>query len=103
MNNLTRRDGGRIAELYDAPSPDFGHRMGTESSPRYEKAPQNLEKLVEAGGIEPPSEDLQTSATTRLFRALISPRSRPRTGCLAASRLKFRHRAQSAKYGCLAH
>ncbi|GEM_PF-3213375 len=26
--------------------------------------------LVEAGGIEPPSEDAQESATTRLFRAL---------------------------------
>ncbi len=28
-------------------------------------------KVVEAGGIEPPSEDLQISATTRLFRDLV--------------------------------
>ena len=38
-------------------------------------------KMVEAGGIEPPSEDLPALATTRLFRDLISPPRRPRTGC----------------------
>ena len=43
--------------------------------------------MVEAGGIEPPSEDRPITATTRLFRDLISPASRPRTDCSKASRL----------------
>jgi len=59
--------------------------------------------LVEAGGIEPPSEDLPASATTRLFRDLISSAGRPRTGCPSTSRLKFRSVAQSANCELLAH
>jgi hypothetical protein len=43
-------------------------------------------QMVEAGGIEPPSEDLPEMATTRLFRDLISLDRRPRTGCAQASR-----------------
>jgi hypothetical protein len=60
-------------------------------------------KLVEAGGIEPPSENRRAMATTRLFRDLISPRQRPRTGCAAASHFVFRVRAQVADGVSLAH
>lgn len=60
-------------------------------------------KLVEAGGIEPPSENRRAMATTRLFRDLISPRQRPRTGCDAASHFVFRVRAQVADGVSLAH
>jgi hypothetical protein len=59
--------------------------------------------LVEAGGIEPPSENRRAVATTRLFRDLISPRQRPRTGCAATSHFAFRVRAQVADGVSLAH
>ena len=59
--------------------------------------------LVEAGGIEPPSENRRAMATTRLFRDLISPRQRPRTGCDVASHFVFRVRAQVADGVSLAH
>jgi hypothetical protein len=60
-------------------------------------------KMVEAGGIEPPSENRRAVATTRLFRDLISPRQRPRTGCDAASHFVFRGCAQVADGVSLAH
>jgi len=60
-------------------------------------------KMVEAGGIEPPSENRRAVATTRLFRDLISPHHRPRTGCAAASHFAFRVRAQVADGVSLAH
>ena len=47
--------------------------------------------LVEAGGIEPPSENRRAMATTRVFRDLISPPRRPRTGSMAASHFEFRY------------
>ena len=56
--------------------------------------------MVEAGGIEPPSEDRQTMATTRVFRDLISPGQRPRTGSETASRFRSRTRAQAANGVC---
>ena len=59
--------------------------------------------VVEAGGIEPPSEDLPASATTRLFRDLISSPGRARTSCPSTSRLKFWSVAQSANRELLAH
>ena len=59
--------------------------------------------MVEAGGIEPPSEDTPATATTRLVRDLISSQGRPRTGFLATSRLKFRATVQPAYGGVLAH
>jgi len=52
--------------------------------------------MVEAGGIEPPSENRPAVATTRLFRDLISPPQRPRTGFAAASHFVFRVSAQVA-------
>jgi hypothetical protein len=60
-------------------------------------------KMVEAGGIEPPSENRRAVATTRLFRDLISPPPRPRTGCEAASHFVFRGCAQVADGVSLAH
>ncbi len=75
---------------------------GSVASPgrsKKKKSEQNQPlKMVEAGGIEPPSEDLQTMATTRLVRVLFSSRRRPRTGFLEASRLKFRTAAQSVNH-----
>jgi hypothetical protein len=59
--------------------------------------------MVEAGGIEPPSEGIPAMATTRLVRDLISPQGRLRTGFPLASRLKFRTTVQSANDGILAH
>ena len=59
--------------------------------------------MVEAGGIEPPSENRRAVATRRLFRDLISPRQRPRTGFSAASHFAFRVRAQVADGVSLAH
>ena len=59
--------------------------------------------MVEAGGIEPPSENRRAVATTRLFRDLFSPPQRPRTGCAAASHFAFRVRAQVADGVSLAH
>jgi hypothetical protein len=56
MNNLTRRDGGRVARLYRGSIPKFGHRMGTEAPSMKNIRPDFLDNLVEAGGIEPPSE-----------------------------------------------
>jgi hypothetical protein len=70
MNNLTRRDGGRVASLYGGSTPKFGHRMGTEASGNLNISPDFLDNLVEAGGIEPPSEDSPAMATTRLVRDL---------------------------------
>jgi integrase len=55
MDNLTRRDGGRIARLYRAPVRQFGHPLGTEDPSTSEKGPNYQENLVEAGGIEPPT------------------------------------------------
>jgi hypothetical protein len=63
----------------------------------------NAVKMVEAGGIEPPSENRRAVATTRLFRDLISPPQRPRTGCDAASHFVFRDCAQVADGVSLAH
>lgn len=54
--------------------------------------------MVEAGGIEPPSEDLQTAATTRLFRVLISLADRPRTGSPPANRLSSQAIVQSVNH-----
>jgi len=76
-----------------APSGSSGGRMPSEI----------VRTLVEAGGIEPPSEDLPVSVTTRLFRDLISSPGRPRTGCPSTSQLKFRSVAQSANRELLAH
>ncbi len=59
--------------------------------------------MVEAGGIEPPSEDIQTLVTTRLVHVLISPLSRPWTGCLETSQFEFRDAAQPANRSSLAH
>ena len=59
--------------------------------------------MVEAGGIEPPSENRRAVATTRLFRDLISPPHRPRTGCKATSHFVFRECAQVADGVSLAH
>ncbi len=70
MNNLTRRDGGRIARLYRTPVSRFGHRMGTEDPSASENDKSFQGNLVEAGGIEPPSEDSPAMATTRLVRDL---------------------------------
>jgi len=70
MNNLTRRDGSRVAGLYGGSTPKFGHPMGTETSGRANIRPDFLDNLVEAGGIEPPSEDSPAMATTRLVRDL---------------------------------
>jgi hypothetical protein len=56
MNNLTRRDSGRVASLYGGSIPKFGHRMGAEGPARMNIRPDFLDNLVEAGGIEPPSE-----------------------------------------------
>lgn len=54
MNNLTRQDGGRIARLYRAAAPQFGHRMGTEEPAGAEKPANSKEEMMEAGGIENP-------------------------------------------------
>jgi hypothetical protein len=59
--------------------------------------------MVEAGGIEPPSEDLPATATTRLFRVLLLPHRRPRTDCAPASQLKSRAHGQSANSAAPAH
>jgi hypothetical protein len=59
--------------------------------------------MVEAGGIEPPSENRRAVVTTRVVRDLISPHQRPRTGFAAASRFMFRVRAQVANGVSLAH
>jgi len=64
MNNLTRQDDGRIS------GPSIWHRMGTGEPAGTEKGPNYMGILVEAGGIEPPSEDLQILAATRLVRDL---------------------------------
>jgi hypothetical protein len=55
MKNLTRQDGGRIARLYRAGAPQFGHRVGTGELVDTAKGPTYKRNLVEAGGIEPPS------------------------------------------------
>ena len=46
-------------------------------------------KLVEAGGIEPPSEGLPPNMTTCLADVLISPLEPPTAGSLGASRFGF--------------
>lgn len=55
MKNLTRQDGGRVARLYRAAARQFGHRMGTVEPAYAETGPNYKEKLVVAGGIEPPT------------------------------------------------
>jgi len=42
-------------------------------------------KMVEAGGVEPPSESTPTVASTRIVSVLILALSLPETGCLRAS------------------
>src|SRR5437762_11552735 len=49
-------------------------------------ATKTLISLVEAGGIEPPSEGASTSASTCVACVLISPRSLPQARSRAASR-----------------
>jgi hypothetical protein len=70
MNNLTRSDGSRIARLYGDSRAQFGHQMGTEGGAVSRKGSNYLVNLVEAGGIEPPSEGSPAMATTRLVRDL---------------------------------
>jgi len=70
MNNLSRRDSGRVASLYRGSIPKFGHRIGTEALGMMNIRPDFRDNLVEAGGIEPPSEDSPAMATTRLVRDL---------------------------------
>jgi len=102
MKNLTREDGRRIAGLYHNTATD-GHPVGTGGSEKPPSASINRRKVVEAGGIEPPSENRRAMATTRLFRDLISPRQRPRTGSAAASHFAFRAHAQVTNGASLAH
>jgi integrase len=66
MKNLTRDDGRRLAGLYRTRSRLRGHRLGTGGRSKPKKMRISAEKLVEAGGIEPPSEGLPAMATTRL-------------------------------------
>ena len=98
-------------------SPDNSGKLDLRGEKRHAPGPQErrceclrnrdkpnwTRKMVEAGGIEPPSENRRAVATTRLFRDLISPRQRPRTGCAAASHFAFRVRAQVADGVSLAH
>ncbi len=56
--------------------------------------------MVEAGGIEPPSENRRAVVTTRVFRGLISPQARSRTSSPTASHFEFRTRAQAADGVC---
>ena len=95
--------GGRIARLYRGATPQFWDRMGTGEPTGAKKTSNYKGNMVEAGGIEPPSENRRAVATTRLFRDLISPQQRPRTGCAAASHFAFRVRAQVADGVSLAH
>src|SRR5262249_949717 len=67
MKNLTRQDGRRIADLFKNPR-SFGHSVATQGTLGEEKGRISSPNLVEAGGIEPPSEDLPAMATTRLVR-----------------------------------
>ena len=62
-----------------ADRPRFLESMGTNSG-----VGQGSDKMVEAGGIEPPSEDRQTMATTRLVRDF-ELADRPPTDGLPAS------------------
>ena len=102
MKNLTREDGQRIAGIFRNPASD-GHPQGTRPYDNAKSSWISEEKLVEAGGIEPPSENRRAMATTRLFRDLISPRQRPRTGSAATSHFAFRVRAQVTNGASLAH
>lgn len=80
------------------------HRMRPRTPQAvWEKARISYRIMVEAGGIEPPSEDRPAMATTRVVRDLISPPRRPRTGFDAASRFEFRDSAQPANRVSLAH
>jgi integrase len=54
MKNLTRQDGQRVANIYRNPDPD-GHRMGTDRITELENPNLYQDKMVEAGGIEPPT------------------------------------------------
>ncbi len=103
IRSLDTRAGSRIAaSLRKNVTRKRPPRLSPVASPgrsKKRKTQQNQPlKMVEAGGIEPPSEDLQTMATTRLVRVLFSSRRRPRTGFLEASRLKFRTAAQSVNH-----
>jgi len=102
MRNLTRADGQRIARMLRSQASD-GHPAGTRPDRQAETAWISARKMVEAGGIEPPSENRRAMATTRLFRDLISPHQRPRTGSAAASHFAFRARAQVTDGASLAH
>ncbi len=65
MTNLRREDGRRVASLYSK-SGRFRHSVGTARPRKPKKARKPGRILVEAGGIEPPSEGLPATATTRL-------------------------------------
>ena len=88
-----------IAENPTTSSPD----ASPTQKPRTKTQQLRAVNMVEAGGIEPPSEDLPVIVTTRLFRDLISSAGRPRTGCPSTSRLKFRRIAQPTNRDLLAH
>jgi hypothetical protein len=93
-NALRRRDPGWIGNYAE-------RALSTRSEA--EIVQNQAPEMVEAGGIEPPSENRRAVATTRLFRDLISPPPRPRTGCEAASHFVFRGCAQVADGVSLAH
>ena len=91
-------------ELLDPRTPNFRGDTSTlrDAAPATRGGFEYI-TFVEAGGIEPPSENRRAVATTRLFRDLISPPQRPRTGCDAASHFVFRDCAQGADGVSLAH
>jgi len=60
----------KMLHLLSVIEPADGSKMSLKALSETKTEQKQGTILVEAGGIEPPSEDLQELATTRLFRAL---------------------------------
>ena len=83
MRNLVRSDGAADRSRL---RPAFAPAMGTSGVPQELSGRIHTVFVVEAGGIEPPSEGASAIASTCVARALLSPRSLPQAGSRAASR-----------------
>jgi hypothetical protein len=69
-----RRISAALSSVIGAREADLPSPKPSPDGPRGSEIDQNQAlKMVEAGGIEPPSENRRAVATTRLFRDLISP------------------------------
>ena len=106
MNNLIRRDGGRVASLYGGSIPKFGHRMGTEAPGGMKINSDFRDNLVEAGELNRPRNSdslagkvLDSPAKSGTFTDFPDDRGRPKTAQKSLYNPEKPDRVRSGKCG----